>query len=186
MKKIFLACLVLVGFHSQAAVQYSPQKPTVQFVAVGKPSMLKIKGKTDQMQGAIHLDGQTIKGQLSVPLLTLDTGIDTRDEHMKKKYLETDKYPNAVLKIDQMTLPANSLSGQKNEAVPFQGTLELHGVVKPVSGVMSFQGQDNRISVSAKYQVKLTDHQIDIPSYLGIKVADVVDIETEMTLTKTQ
>ena len=35
---------------------------------------------------------------------SLDTGIDLRNKHMREKYLEVQKYPNAVLTVDRSTL----------------------------------------------------------------------------------
>src|SRR5580700_8775905 len=79
-----------------ATADFSQGKSHVEFEAIGRPSMLKIQGDSDQaLQGSLQLEAGKITGQCSFTLESLTTGIAMRDDHMKHRYLETQKYPLA-------------------------------------------------------------------------------------------
>ena len=105
---------------------------SVTFDAVGRPSALKIHAKGDPARGKLTAAGGKLNGTVSFKLDSLDTGIGMRNEHMKKKYLETGKFPEAKLAIKDVSLPAGyaapdfSADGFKFSAA------SLHGVDKPV------------------------------------------------------
>jgi polyisoprenoid-binding protein YceI len=105
-----------------------------------------------------------------------------RDEHMKEKYLQTKEYPNAILKIEKIVLPAGfetkpvTIKDQK-----FDGVLNLHGKDQKVSGTYSLS---DKLELTAQFNIKLSDYGIEIPEYLGIKVADNVVVDTSFPLTK--
>lgn len=161
------------------------QESKVEFNAVGKPSMLKINGTQGKLTGKVEVNGQAVNGEFVVPLDSVTTGISLRDEHMKKKYLETEKYPNAILKIKDLKLAKNFLKEiGSQKGVPFVGTLNIHGNESPVEGTADIEANDKIISIVAKTKTNITAHKIDLPTYLGVKVADVVDILTELKLKK--
>lgn len=59
--------------------------------------------------------------------------------------------------------------------------MNLHGKEKTVSGFAEFKSlPKNEIMVVAKFKVKSSDFNIEIPSFAGITVADEIDLEVEM------
>lgn len=69
---------------------------SVEFLAIGRPSAIKIRGKGTAPEGKVTLvsdkENRIARGTLVFDMTSLDTGMDTRNEHMKEKYLETGKY----------------------------------------------------------------------------------------------
>ncbi len=59
----------------------------------------------------------------------------------------------------------------------FKGMLTLRGVTKPVEGKFSV---GNKRDVSASFKIKLTDFNVEIPKYLGVTVADEVNIDVKI------
>lgn len=168
-----------------AAVQVDLAKQTseVEFFAVGKPSLLKINGTGGKLVGNLELDKNQIKGRFKVKLDEFTTGIAMRDQHMKEKYLETAKFSEASLEVEKIELPENFLTEKKvYSGIPFEGKLTLHGVEKPVKGTAEIDTKKDAPSVSTEFKVLVSDFKIDIPSYLGIKVADEVTVKTRMNL----
>lgn len=181
---MFKIILLLIPM-SWAAVQVdlSQQKSDVEFFAVGKPSLLKINGTGGKLVGNLELEKNKITGRLKVKLDEFTTGIDLRDRHMKEKYLETAKFSEAWIEVEKIDLPEDFLSVKKvYSAVPFQGKLSLHGVEKPIKGTADVDTTKDAPSVSTEFKVLVSDFKIDIPTYLGIKVADEVTIKTRMNL----
>jgi hypothetical protein len=154
----------------------------VEFLAVGKPSALKIHGTSDGGANAkLNLDGAQLKGSVEFQMDKLDTGIGLRTEHMKEKYLQTKQYPTSKLTlldapVDGGFAASLTNSGEKK----FRGTLLLHGKEKEVTGTYTAQNGD----IKAKFPITLSDYGIDIPKYLGITVADTVDVDVDVPLKK--
>jgi polyisoprenoid-binding protein YceI len=152
----------------------TPDKGAVEFEATGRPAMVKIKGHGEGPTSKLVLDGKKVSGELSFKMDTLDTGIGMRTEHMKERYLETAKFPTAVLKITDLTLPdawTSKTAALKDQA--FKGKLTLHGVEKEVSGIVNVS---NSLSAQADFEIKISDFGVAIPTYLGITVADTIKI----------
>jgi polyisoprenoid-binding protein YceI len=181
---ISLALLTLTQFaHADGApavkshAAFSSAAGTTEFIAVGHPSALKVVGKGSGPDGKLDVAQGSVSGTITVDLKSLSTGIDTRDKHMKEKYLEVEKFPTASLTITSLKLP-QALSAQANTltGVAFQGTLKLHGVEKPVSGTFDLVGPSASPKVTARFSLKLTDFGITIPSFAGITIADEVSV----------
>ncbi len=158
-----------------------PNSGAVNFLAVGKPSMLKIHGTAKGPVADLSLAGAQLKGSITFELDKLDTGIDLRTHHMKEKYLQVKDYPQAKLTLVDAPVDsafANNLTnGGDNK---FQGSLALHGKVHDISG--TFTAKDGL--VLAKFPLTLSDYAIDVPKYLGITVAKTVDVDVELPLRK--
>ena len=103
--------LLLIPTLSFASVKVDlSQAPSgVEFLAVGKPSALKINGTGGKLAGTIEVDGTEIKGRILVKINDFSTGISLRDQHMKEKYLETEKFSDAWLEIKKIELDRKSV-----------------------------------------------------------------------------
>jgi len=173
-----LATLCISAFAVPQTVNLSKSKNSVEFLAVGKPAAIQIAGKLKEgssLSGTLTIDGAAVKGEASLPLAGLDTGIELRNAHMKEKYLEVQKFPKAVITLTQLTLPgvvtAPSFSADK---IPFQGTLLLHGVTQPIAGTVKAKKQEKELELLFDFKVSLGEFGIEIPSYLGIQVTQAV------------
>ena len=164
MKK-FLVALFLMGSLASAA-PVAVKSSSVSFTATGNPGFLTIEGHGANLS---NLDLKTkdgaVIGEVSVDLRVLTTDMDLRDEHMHEKYLETKKFPKGKLKFTGM-----------NGA--FIGDLTLKGVTKKVSGKYSLKGN----SLKASLKLNLKDYPIGVPSWLGVTVAETVEIKVEAKL----
>ncbi len=181
--KTILSLLTFTMLTSAYAAQVdfkSTSSGKLNFEAVGKPAMIKIKGESAAPKTVLTLNNGKASLESLLDLEQLDTGIDLRDEHMKEKYLETKKYPQAKLVISSLNLPAD---WEKNPTAvaeqEFAGTLDLHGKTSPVKGTFTLS---DKKEANAEFKIKLTDFNIEIPEYLGVKVADLVTIKTQIQL----
>lgn len=139
----------------------------VTWTAVGNPGFLTIEGTGSRLDGQVTIvDGMAV-GAFEVDLRPIKTGITLRDGHMHEKYLETEKHPKAKLTIKPWK-PTETTS-------KFEGTLTIKGVEKPVVGQASYkQGL-----LMAEFQAKLSDYPIGVPSWLGVTVAETVDVRVK-------
>jgi polyisoprenoid-binding protein YceI len=180
----FFVTLFAVLFASTAFANMqivSQGKGKTEFHAVGHPSLLRINGEGAAPAGKIEINGLNAKGLITADLSTLNTGIGLRDEHMKEKYLETQKFPKAELTITKAALPAGwSSKNPQASHIPFEGNLKLHGVEKPVSGTFDVSGSSTLLNTAATFTVKLSDFSINVPKYMGISIDNEIPITVSM------
>lgn len=185
-KLIHSGLLISILLHTQSglgaplAIQSAPTEPKVVFKAVGRPSALKIEGKSSQLISKLDLEKGQLKGSMEFDLKSLDTGLALRDRHMKEKYLEVEKHPLASLEVSPLTLPPALLSSAGGtESLKLQGNLTLHGVTRPVEVQAVLTRKDGVLRVQSTFGLKLTEFGIDIPKFAGITVAEDVSLEVE-------
>lgn len=179
--RVFLVLIISFGLSKNTnALAIDSKSGKVSFIAVGKPAMLKIKGEGDALSSELTIKGTSLSGSIALDLHSLKTGLDLRDDHMKNKYLEVERFPKAEIKFNDFILP-NELSklGSPIVSSEFKGILKLHGIEKPIVGIYSLERKNDKLKVNSKFTVNLSDFSVDIPSYAGIKVADKVEVETE-------
>lgn len=138
-------------------------KPRVAFDAEGSPGFLTFEGVTNQ----ITLTEQDDKLVFTVPMDTVDTGISLRDDHMRRNYVHTDKFPNAVLALPKadITWPE---SGSSEGSV--KGSFEVHGVSLEVTVTYDIKRTKDGYKVKASFPFNTEKHGIEIPVYLGVTI----------------
>ena len=163
---------------SAVRVEMKTDAGSVEFVATGWPSALKIHGKGTGPGGTLTVTDHSVSGSLAVDLASLETGISLRDRHLKEEYLQVERYPQARLTLSHLDVSVVP-EGATFEAVavPFEGRLLLHGVEKPVSGQAKVSRHDSHLTVSAQFSINLGDFGVGVPKYMGITVAEKVDVK---------
>lgn len=150
----------------------------VEFDATGWPSALRIHGQGRGLAGTLRVGAGAPSGTISFRLDTLDTGIGLRNRHMTETYLETAKYPSAVLtltRLDVARLPATESFDVGD--VEFEGALELHGLNRLVKGKARIARDHGRIDVEAALELSTTDFGIEVPKFMGITVGEQVKVK---------
>ncbi len=174
-----ISVLSLFAASAGSAAPLKISNCSVNFLAQGKPGFLKINGTGADCKGNLENDGKALTGDITVPMAKFATGIDMRDEHMRKNYFEVAKYPDAVLKLTKF-----DTSGKDGDAKkPFKGTLNFHGSEKPVEGTASFKNDGGKSFVEAEFPIGLEEFKITVPKYAGVTVADTVTVTTKFETT---
>ena len=187
-------CLVAVDAHALVApatyeINYDINGGATKFLAVGRPSALKINGEGAPARGTITVSAAgKATGALKVDLSSFKTGIETRDHHMKEKYLEVGKegFKDAQLSVVDCALPGAFLNGANAHVkdVPFKGKLKLHGTEKDVTGTVSLDRDGANVTGNAKFDLKIPDYGITLPSFAGITVAENVNVDVSLSGTQ--
>lgn len=173
---IFLSTIV----HAIPTISIEKDKSSVEFLAIGRPSALKIRGTNAKPEGKVTFKEKGMEGTILLNLENFETGMSLRDRHMKEKYLETGKedFKNAQLTLSKVELPKDYWKNPSQFKTSFVGKLLLHGVEKEISGEMEIgSASKESIQGQARFSIVLTDFGIAIPSFSGITVAEKVDIE---------
>jgi hypothetical protein len=145
------------------------------------------EAKTSALTGTLGVASTrpvALTGALSVDLRTLDTGIGMRNDHMRERYLEVGKgegYAEAILSDIRLTgVPDEGFQG----ATPFTGSFSLHGTSRPVAGRAQIRRDGGVVHVEATFPVRVLEHGIEKPRYLGVGVKDEVQVKVSFVATK--
>lgn len=183
---LLLSAFLLVAGHAALAAKWevdlSSGKADVQFLAVARPGGVHIRGKTsdkanDPLQGKLTIDGSAVTGSASYKLDALDTGIALRTQHMKEKYLETPKFPQAKLQLTKLRLPQALVDGDfvaKDE--PFEAELTLRDETKTITGRVAVRREGDSIQMQFTFPVSLKQYKVPPPAFMGIHVEDEVQV----------
>lgn len=180
---MFAVCMgpLAIASSDTSQVNFDNGSGSVEFHATGHPSALKIVGKGMSPKGSFTMKGKVVSGSAHFELTSLDTGIDMRTRHMKEKYLEVQKFPEATLTLTKMELPQDFSGDASFSQVPFIGKLSLHGVEHVVTGTADVSRHGNQATVSANFGLKIADYAIALPNFAGITMADDVQIAVQST-----
>jgi len=157
------------------------------------------------VQGNLTLDvnrPQEAKGSVRVDLTTVRTGIEKRDADMRSKnYLDTEVEANrwAVFDLKRVELTGPLQVGKEMPA-KVHGTLTIKQ--KPVDLVADaivtyikltpeqveqqkrFRFTSENLKVRAKFGTNFTNHGMQVPQLLFLKVANEIQLETDLTFAK--
>lgn len=152
-----------------------------EFLAVGNPGFLKINGKGSGPEGEISVSGGKMNAKIFVDLNSLDTGMSLRNKHMKEKYLKTKEFPKATLEIKDYKVEKWSPSSPKFSGKKIPATLTIHGQSRPVT--LKAKIDDNG-QVDSSFEIKISDFKIEIPSFMGVTVADKVTVKVSSKISE--
>lgn len=166
---------------------------------VSEAEIETIHGTSNRIEGTFWADFDAGKGKtnLKVPVASLRTGIDTRDEHLRSdQWLDAETFPDITLVSDDITLTAKNAERGIWEA-KVRGRLTVHGVAKERTidatvirlpeAVAGKLGAGEWVKITAKLDVKLSDHGVSIPNpeQVGPKVSDTWSVSVSLFATTT-
>jgi len=144
-------------------------------------------GKSSKVSGRLSVDPTDITkttGSFKVPVVSLRTANDLRDEHLQGDgWLDAKKTPNIHFEITEVILgkkDSPELRSGKSRKVQVKGTFTAHGVSTPVlaTGTVNWSGKQLRIK--SDFTVVLEDHNISVPSIVRLKVANDIAVSVDL------
>lgn len=108
-------------------------------------------------------------------------------EHFNENYMESDQFPKATFSGNLKEYDPMSLAdGEIDTRLEVSGELTIHGVTKPLTAQVSFKSEDDIIYAEVKFQVRVADHDIDIPTLVIKNIAEVVDVTAKFHFNRNQ
>ncbi|MBK8943899.1 MAG: YceI family protein [Ignavibacteriae bacterium] len=158
------------------------EKNSVKFIS--DAPIEDFEGVTNNIDGYLYYEDDLEKNSqlhFEVDLRTLDTGIGLRNRHMRENYLETEKYPMAA--YSGKIIKSEKISDKKYK-VFVNGEMNIHGLTKKqnVEGILEFIGEE--VKISSNFIVKLSDHKIEVPSLMFMKIDENMDLHLNFILEK--
>jgi polyisoprenoid-binding protein YceI len=160
-------------------------KSTATFVS--DAPLETMTGRTKKVIGSLTVDPADITkttGTFKTPVTSLRTGNDLRDEHLRGDgWLHAEKFPFIHFEIREVVIGkrgSTELKRGKDTKVEVRGDFTAHGITKPVAAKGTVHWLGDTIRIKADFPVKLTDHQISVPSIVRLKVANDIAVSVDL------
>jgi len=116
-----------------------------------------------------------------IPIKSFEFEKKLMQEHFNENYLESDKYPTAGFKgaID----PNISWTKDGEYNVVAKGILSIHGVSKPRNIPGKITIKNGKAILTTSFDVACADHNIKIPTLVFTKIARIISVKVNGTLT---
>lgn len=112
----------------------------------------------------------------SIPIQEFQFAKSLMKEHFNEKYMESEKFPKATF---QGKIPDFKIDASGVQNVTASGKLIIHGVTRDVQIPGTIEKANNKITVKAKFIVKLEDYKITRPQLLWKNIAEEVEVTVE-------
>lgn len=139
-------------------------------------------GVTRDVKGSIALDrsGKVIEDQsrIIVGVASLTSDKDRRDNYVRRRTLETDKFPTVELAVTGIRGVSMPIPASGTRALSIDGNLTVHGVTRPTTwtGNATFAG--NSITGTASTKFTFAEFGLGVPRVASVlSVADTIRLE---------
>lgn len=170
------ALIAFIGLESRlsAAPAEYPLRGKATYAATS--TMSDWTGANPKVSGTATWDegAKTLEAKVIINLTGWDSGSALREKHTAAMF-ETDKFPKATF----AGTAASGAGGGTN--VTFKGTLELHGVKRPLDVPGALRIEKDAIVFQGDFVLRLTDYGMTRPSLLGVTVGNEVKVHIDAT-----
>jgi polyisoprenoid-binding protein YceI len=135
-------------------------------------------GRSKAVTGTMQVAGDTVEEvRIEADLTQLTSDETRRDNAIRQRGLESDRYPTATLELtDPIQLDSAPLEGQEVRGQG-KGRLTVHGVTREVDLDLQGLWSGETIQVVGQLPVKMTDYEIEPPRF-----GPVVSIEDSLNV----
>jgi polyisoprenoid-binding protein YceI len=199
-----LTALALVASSPVLAADYAVQAGLSSVTFTSDATLETISGTSSAPSGTITTDTAapaSTTGSVTVPVATLVTGIDMRDEHLHgADWLNAAEFPNITFTITSVSLAdaAATLSHGTTVNATVTGEFSLHGVTNTITApaqVSYFEIENGEVAstygitsdvlrVVTSFDIAVADYGISIPGPMQLKVAPTINVAVRLSATE--
>lgn len=176
----FILLLFIASIGSMAqSIKYSCANGVVKFKSEAPLEI--IEAQSNNLQGLIETESKTFAFTI---LIRTFEGFNSplQREHFNENYLESEIFPAATFKgkiIEEVDFDNDGIY-----TVRAKGLFEIHGVKQERIIKVTISIKNGTIKSSAKFTISLADFNISIPKIVNQKLASVVSVSIDASLTK--
>ena len=179
MKNYFLVLVSFLFAFSTAKAQDIYLTPTASIGFFSATSMENIDAKTKEATAAINV--KTKKIFFKVKNTSFHFKSSLMEEHFNENYMESEKFPFTQFNGEIVDAPNQDFTKDGNYDVTVKGKMTLHGVEKEYTTKGSIVVKDGKLKAQAKFNIRIEDHKIKIPSLVGANIAEQVEVTVDGT-----
>lgn len=181
MKKIhYTIALFIFISNGIFAQKYITKNGTIKFSSDAK--LEKIEAVNKQVNCAFDLSNNNLVFKVLIKSFEFEKAL--MQEHFNENYMESDKFPLATFSGKLSGFDKSKINSNGTQKVTVEGNLTIHGILKNVKEIGTFEVKNEKIIARSKIKVQLKDYNIKIPSAVFNKIAEEIVVDIEMPLTK--
>jgi polyisoprenoid-binding protein YceI len=169
---------ILISLNSFAQGKYQMSQSDVSFFSA--TSIENIEASNKNSKGILDFDSKGFF--IKIPVKDFNFPSDLMEEHFNENYMESEKYPDATFKGKFEGVYDLTKDGEY--PVTASGDLTIHGVTQKRSIPAVIIVRNGKLSINSKFNVKLEDHKITIPTVVFNKIAELIEVKIESSLIK--
>lgn len=135
--------------------------------------------KATTVSGTLSWDpatGQLGSGVVVLKVSGLETGMETRDEHLREKYLDFEKFPELRFEAAPQTI-----SLQPGAPVKLVGAFVIKGVRKEAELPLIVERNDaGGITLTSRFPLDITHYGIPQPKFAVVKMETVIEANAKL------
>ena len=179
MKSIIMIIALLVSTYAATAQQYVDKKGKTHFFSA--TNMENIEATSNTSVSMINVENKKVVVKIPNTSFKFKDGL--MEEHFNENYMESDKYK--LSSLEGTIVDAVDWSKDGTYDVTVKGTLDIHGVKQERDFKVKLTIKGGAPThASTKFDVKLADHKIKIPSLLGANISESIAIDGDYTFEK--
>lgn len=177
-KRLILAGIFCFAFAFQSNAQTFVGK-NIKVSLFSSTPVEDIKASSNIGTAVLLTQNQELAVQVMIKSLAFDKKL--MQEHFNENYMESDQYPLA--KFKGTISPKVDWTKDGEYTVMAKGILTVHGVdqARTINGKINIK--DGIVNINSNFDVACVAHQIKIPSLVFTKIAEVIKISIQGTLT---
>jgi polyisoprenoid-binding protein YceI len=122
-------------------------------------------GRTPGVTGTMSVDGDQVTAvEVEVDMTTLQSDEDRRDNAIKSRGLETDRFPDGTFRLTEPLALPSGIDGGEHVSTSATGELTLHGVTKPVTLDVEAELRGDNAVIVGHVPVAMSDYGIQPPT----------------------
>jgi polyisoprenoid-binding protein YceI len=123
------------------------------------------------------IDTKTGDIQFSVLMKAFEFPKALMEDHFNENYVESHKFPKAVFKGKIINVSDIDWSSNGEYQAKISGKLTMHGVTNEITEEGSFIVGNDKLEGNSKFEIKLSDYDIDIPKVVNDKISEIIDVQ---------
>ncbi|MBS1949569.1 MAG: hypothetical protein OJF59_002760 [Cytophagales bacterium] len=173
MRFVFIITLFLI-VNVSLAQKYTSDKSIVTFYSHAPiEDIMATNTKSSSIFDLTHLFVV-----FSIPIKDFQFAKRLMQEHFNEKYMETEKYPNAIFQGKLVDFNTQTKDIQQVKA---HGKMTIHGVTKEMDAVGTVEYQGDIIVMKSIFIIVLEDYMVSRPQLLWKNIAEKVEVTIEFT-----
>ena len=175
MKNVIVVAVLLLSAQLAIGQKYFSKTGKISFYSTA--ALEKIEAHNPSASTVIDLSTGAMEWAVLIQGFKFEKAL--MQEHFNENYMESTKFPKAKFKgkIDNLTSVNFAKDGEY--PVTVSGTMEIHGVTKPITSQGTIIVKNGVITSKSKMSVLIADYNIEIPKLVADNIAKKVDITIE-------
>jgi hypothetical protein len=179
-KVIVLIFLGVVLAYTVQAQRYMTKNGKISFFS--EAPLENIEAHNNQVNFALNTQTGDILAKVLIKSFVFEKAL--MQEHFNENYMESDTYPNSMLKGKITNLNAVDFTKDGIYEVLIEGDLTIHGVTKPVAEKGTFEVKGSQITGKCEFSVLVSDYGIKIPATVADNIAKEIEVTVDVVLDK--